>query len=62
MKLAVEAAREGATALAVGARTAEKLDEAERSIHAVNPDCQVLKQPTDVRDAAQCRCLLQLAQ
>lgn len=55
VKLAIEAAREGAAALAIGARTSTRLDEAEREIAAVNADCQVLKQPTDIRDAAQCR-------
>lgn len=62
VKLAVEAAREGARALAIGARTAEKLDDAERRIHAVNPGCLVLKQVTDIRDAAQCTRLVQTTQ
>jgi len=54
VKLAVEAAREGAAALAIGARTADKRDDAESRIRAVNPNCQVPKQPTDIRNAAQC--------
>lgn len=54
VKLAVEAAREGAKALAISARTAAKLDDAERRIHEVNPDCRVLKQVTDIREAAEC--------
>lgn len=55
VKLAIEAAREGVTALAIGARTADRLDDAERRIHEVNRDCAVLKQATDIRDAEQCR-------
>jgi NAD(P)-dependent dehydrogenase (short-subunit alcohol dehydrogenase family) len=39
VKLAVEAARYGAAALAISARTAEKLDDAERLIHEVNAQC-----------------------
>ncbi|HVN43031.1 MAG TPA: SDR family oxidoreductase [Steroidobacteraceae bacterium] len=62
VKLAVEAAREGAKALAIGARTIEKLEEAERRIHEVNPGCHVLKQPTDIRDAQQCLRLVQATQ
>jgi len=61
VKLAVEAAREGATALAIGARTADKLDDAERRIRELNPDCRVLKQTTDIRDAAQCMRLAETA-
>jgi NAD(P)-dependent dehydrogenase (short-subunit alcohol dehydrogenase family) len=55
VKLAVEAARYGATAIAIGARTAEKLDDAERRIKEVNSGCAVLKQVTDIRDEAQCK-------
>jgi NAD(P)-dependent dehydrogenase (short-subunit alcohol dehydrogenase family) len=55
VKLAVEAARYGATAVAVGARSAEKLDDAERRIEEVNPKCAVLKQVTDIRNEAHCR-------
>ena len=55
VKLALEAAREGAAGLAISARTADKLDEAERRIKEANAGCQVLKQPTDIRDMAQCR-------
>lgn len=55
VKLAIEAAREGAAGLAISARTAGKLDDAERRIGEVNAGCAVLKQVTDIRDAAQCR-------
>jgi NAD(P)-dependent dehydrogenase (short-subunit alcohol dehydrogenase family) len=54
VKLAVEAAREGAAGLVIGARTADKLDDAERRIQAVNPRCAVVKQKTDITDRAQC--------
>lgn len=61
VKLAVEAAREGARGLAIGARTVEKLDDAERRVHEVNPACRVVKVPTDIRDAAQCKALVDAA-
>jgi NAD(P)-dependent dehydrogenase (short-subunit alcohol dehydrogenase family) len=57
VKLAIEAAREGAKALAIGARSADKLDDAEKRIALVNPDCKVLKQVTDITDRAQCDAL-----
>jgi NAD(P)-dependent dehydrogenase (short-subunit alcohol dehydrogenase family) len=59
VKLAVEAAREGAAALAIAARTAAKLDDAESRIRDVNPGCLTLKMSTDVRDASQCRRLVE---
>jgi len=59
VKLAVEAAREGARALAVSARTADKLDDAEKRVREVNAECKVLKMPTDIRDPAQCQRLAQ---
>ena len=55
VKLAIEAAREGARAVAIGARTAEKLDDAEKRMREANPGCKVLKLATDIRDAAQCK-------
>ncbi len=58
VKLAVEAAREGASALAISARTMVKLEDAEARIREVNPDCQVLKQVTDIRDEAACQRLV----
>ena len=61
VKLAIEAAREGAAALVIGARTPEKLDDAERRIHAVNAGCEVLKRATDIRDAEQCGRLAAMA-
>ena len=55
VKLAVEAAREGARAVVAAARTSEKLDDAEKRIRALGTSCRVLKLPTDITDAAQCR-------
>jgi NAD(P)-dependent dehydrogenase (short-subunit alcohol dehydrogenase family) len=54
VKLAVEAARAGARAVVVAARTATKLEDAESRIHAVRRDCKVLKALTDITDRAQC--------
>ncbi|MEI8299799.1 MAG: SDR family NAD(P)-dependent oxidoreductase, partial [Pseudomonadota bacterium] len=54
VKLAIEAAREGARAVTITARTYEKLEDAEEQVHAVAPACRVLKIATDMRDAAQC--------
>ena len=57
VKLAIEAAREGAAAVAIGARSADKLDDAERRIAAASKSCKVLKQVTDITDRAQCDAL-----
>jgi NAD(P)-dependent dehydrogenase (short-subunit alcohol dehydrogenase family) len=54
VKLAVEAAREGARAVVASARTTEKLDDAESRIRALGTACRVLKVPCDITDAAQC--------
>jgi NAD(P)-dependent dehydrogenase (short-subunit alcohol dehydrogenase family) len=54
VKLAVEAAREGAAGLVIGARTADKLDNAEQRIREVNAKVPVVKVPTDITDRAQC--------
>ena len=55
VKLAVEAAREGARAVVVAARTASKLDDAEQRIRELGVDCDVLKVTTDITERAQCR-------
>jgi NAD(P)-dependent dehydrogenase (short-subunit alcohol dehydrogenase family) len=57
VKLAVEAAREGARAVVAAARSQEKLDDAESRIRALDSRCQVLKLPTDITDATQCKAL-----
>jgi NAD(P)-dependent dehydrogenase (short-subunit alcohol dehydrogenase family) len=62
VKLAVEAAREGARAVAIGARTAEKLDDAEKRMREANGACKVLKMVTDIREASQCQRLAQATQ
>ncbi|HYD62063.1 MAG TPA: SDR family oxidoreductase [Noviherbaspirillum sp.] len=61
VKLAVEAAREGARAVVLAARTQSKLDDAEKRIAALGVDCEVLKVATDITDRAQCRKLVQQA-
>ncbi len=57
VKLAIEAAREGARAVAIGARSADKLDDAEKRVAAVAPGCKVLKQVTDITKTADCAAL-----
>ncbi|CAE6845068.1 3-oxoacyl-[acyl-carrier-protein] reductase FabG [Paraburkholderia domus] len=61
IKLAVEAAREGAHAVVVAARTAAKLDEAEQRIRELGVDCQVLKVTADITDRQQCKHLVEQA-
>ena len=57
VKLAVEAAREGASAVICAARSADKLDDAEARIKALGGNTKVLKQVTDITDRAQCDAL-----
>lgn len=57
VKLAIEAAREGAAGVVAAARSAAKLDDAEQRVRAINPDCKVLKVVTDITDVAQCEAL-----
>lgn len=59
IKLAVLAAQEGVKGMAISARTASKLDEAEAAIRAAGLDTPVLKVPTDITDRAQCDRLAQ---
>jgi NAD(P)-dependent dehydrogenase (short-subunit alcohol dehydrogenase family) len=54
VKLAVEAAREGAAGVVCAARNAGKLDDAEARIRALGVKCEVLKQVTDITDRAAC--------
>jgi NAD(P)-dependent dehydrogenase (short-subunit alcohol dehydrogenase family) len=61
VKLAVEAAREGAAGVIAAARSAEKLDDAEKRVKAVNPHCRLIKQVTDITDRAQCDALVATA-
>lgn len=57
VKLAEEAAREGAAGLVIAARTAAKLDEAEARVRAISPACAVQKCVTDIADRSQCDAL-----
>jgi NAD(P)-dependent dehydrogenase (short-subunit alcohol dehydrogenase family) len=59
VKLAVEAAREGARAVAISARSTEKLEDAEKRMKEANAACKILKMPTDIRDAGQCKRLVE---
>lgn len=61
VKLAVEAAREGAAAVVIAARTALKLDDAENRIRKTGSACAVLKCVTDITDRAQCQALADAA-
>lgn len=58
VKLAIEAAREGAAGVIAAARSAEKLDDAERRVKAVNPNCRLVRQTTDITDRKQCDALV----
>lgn len=58
VKLAVEAAREGAAGVVLAARSAEKLDDAEQRIAALGVKAKVVKCITDITDRAQCERLV----
>ena len=60
IELAVESAREGARYIAVAARTASKLDQAEAAIAEVAPAAKVIKQVTDITDPEQCQRLVEV--
>ena len=55
VKLAVEAAREGARGLVIGARSKAHLVDAEQRIRALGVNAEVLSVETDIRDAGQCQ-------
>ena len=61
IELATLAASEGAAGVVVAARTPAKLDDAEAAIRARGLATPVLKVPTDVADADQCRRLVDQA-
>ena len=61
VKLAVEAAREGAAGVVCAARSAEKLDDAEKRIKELGGKTAVLKQVTDITDRRQCEALVAAA-
>ncbi|MBF8720532.1 MULTISPECIES: SDR family oxidoreductase [Pseudomonas] len=54
IKLALEAAHQGARALAICARSAERLEQARTRILALGHECQVLCVPTDITDTTAC--------
>lgn len=56
-ELALAAAREGASAVVLAARTARKLEEAEQAIAALGLGTAVLQVPTDIADQQQCQAL-----
>ncbi len=56
-KLSVLGAKEGARAVVLAARTAEKLDTAEAEIKALGLGTQTLKVPTDISQREQCQAL-----
>lgn len=57
-KLAVQAAKEGAKAVILAARTQTKIDLAEEAVNALDNQCQVLKLATDITDKNQCEQLV----
>lgn len=61
VKLAIEAAREGAQGVVIAARGADKLDDAEQRIKSLGTDCRVLKVVTDIGDREKCRNLAEQA-
>jgi len=56
-ELSTLAAKEGASAVVLAARTAQKLDEAEQEIMDLGLGTAVLKVPTDISDQVQCQAL-----
>lgn len=54
IKLALNAAREGAKAVVFAARTEANLHDAEAQVRALGTDCQTLTVPTDICDRSQC--------
>ncbi len=65
VKLAVEAAREGAAGVVCAARSADRLEDAEKRIRDISGTgggkCAVLKQVTDITDRRQCEALVAAA-
>src|SRR3546814_14832283 len=61
VKLAIEAAREGAKGVVVSARSPDKLDDAEARIKALGGKTDVLKQLCDVTRREQCDALVAAA-
>ncbi|WP_101759948.1 SDR family oxidoreductase [Oceanicoccus sp. KOV_DT_Chl] len=60
IELAVQAAAQGAK-LVVAARTASKLDDAEKAVAALGLNTELIKVPTDISDREQCKNLVSQA-
>jgi NAD(P)-dependent dehydrogenase (short-subunit alcohol dehydrogenase family) len=60
-ELSTLAAREGAVAVVLAARTPQKLDVAEQQIIDLGLGTSILKVPTDIADEAQCQALAERA-
>jgi NAD(P)-dependent dehydrogenase (short-subunit alcohol dehydrogenase family) len=60
-ELSTLAAKEGAAAVVLAARTQEKLDAAEQEINSLGLGTKTMKMPTDIADQAQCRALAEAA-
>jgi len=56
-ELSTLAAKEGAAAVVLAARTPEKLDGAEKEIRDLGLSTKILKVPTDISDESQCKAL-----
>lgn len=54
IKLALNAAREGARAVVLAARTEANLADAEAQVHELGVDCETLTVATDIRERSQC--------
>lgn len=61
MQLAVEAAREGARAVVLAARTSHRLEEAAENVRRASAHTEVIAVPTDIRDPQQCSHLVETA-
>jgi NAD(P)-dependent dehydrogenase (short-subunit alcohol dehydrogenase family) len=61
VKVPAEAARQGARGVVIATRNAARLDEAEELVKATGTNCRVVKVPTDISDAAQCKRLAETA-
>ncbi|MGH8447538.1 MAG: SDR family NAD(P)-dependent oxidoreductase, partial [Solimonas sp.] len=61
VKLAVEAAREGACGVVVAARSQDKLDDAEARIQLLGVKTEIVKQTCDITKREQCDALAALA-
>lgn len=61
MQLAVEAAREGAHAVVLAARTSQKLEETADNVRHASAHTEIVSVPTDIRDPQHCSRLVETA-